>query len=133
MRTLLFALQTAALCGTLAFAQESWWGAWPPDRVSGIVEQVHTDLTSGYNSGWKFTGGDRHRLDDAEKELHKFAEHWHDRGRFDKGELDHSIGDIQRVVEKNHMSGPNREALWHDLDQLREMRAAYDRHAIGRW
>jgi len=45
-----------AIGGTLALAQ-NWWGQWPPDRVSAIVEQVHADLTAGYHSGWKFTSG----------------------------------------------------------------------------
>lgn len=119
-------------CGSLAHAQR-WWGAWPPQRVSGLVQHVHEDLNNGYHSGWRFNEGDRHRLNEAERRLHEFAERWHDRGQFDRGELDRAIGDIHRVVEDNHMSGPERDALWRDLDMLRDMRAAYERHEIGRW
>jgi len=133
-------LLTAALvsiaflaCGTLAHAQPRWWGDWPPQRVSALVGQVHSDLNRGYHSGWRFTDGDRKRLNHAEDRLHEFAEKWHDLGRFDKGDLDHTIGDIQHIVDDNHMNGPERDALWNDLAQLRRMRDAYDRHEIGRW
>jgi hypothetical protein len=30
------------------------------------------------------------------------------------------------------LSGRERDALWNDVEELRRMRAAYDRHEIGR-
>jgi len=78
MRQLL--LSTALLsmafvtCGTVAQAQPRWWGAWPPERVSGLVHRVHDDLNRGYHSGWRFNGHDRGRLDHAEGRLNEFAE-----------------------------------------------------------
>jgi hypothetical protein len=137
MRQLLLATALVSMafvtCGTLAQAQERWWGAWPPDRVSGLVRHVHEDLNRGYHSGWRFNDHDRGRLNHAEGRLHEFAEKWHDQGRFDLHDLDHAIGDIQHVVDDNHMSGGERDALWHDLEDLRHMRDAYERHEIGRW
>jgi len=35
------------------------------------------------------------------------------------------------VVDNNHLSGRERDALYNDLDQLRNMREAYNRHEIG--
>src|SRR5579884_3021532 len=116
---------------TLAQAQERWWGEYPPRRVSAVIHRVHDDLNRGYGSGWHFNGHDRDRLNHAEHELGEFAEKW-ERGRFDKDELDDAIGSIQHVVDNNHMSGPERDALWRDLEALRHMREAYDRHEIGR-
>jgi len=135
MRRLFTVTMVAAgmmLCGSLAQAQWGANGMYAPERVNALVHRVHEDLNRGYHSGWNFNGGDRGRLDNAERQLHEFAQKWH-RGRFDKGELDDAIGSIQHVVDNNHMSGRERDALWEDLGALRRMREAYDRHEIGRW
>jgi hypothetical protein len=79
---------------------------------------------------WRLRGGDRGRLTRAERQLRDFAEHWR-HGRFDKGNLDRSIRDVQKVIEDNHLSGRERDALWNDVEELRRMREAYDRHEIG--
>lgn len=130
--TALLLVTAFAVSTTVTQAQERWWGGWPPERVSRIINHVHEDLNRGYGSGWHFNGHDRDRLNHAEHELGEFAEKW-ERGKFDKGELDDAIGSIQHVVDNNHMSGPERDSLWRDLDMLRRMREAYDRHEIGRW
>jgi len=134
MQRLLIVAVTAGmfLAGTVALAQYGPEGRYAPDRVSELVRRVHMDLNRGYHAGWNFNGGDRGRLDNAERQLREFAQKWH-RGRFDKGELDDAIGSIQHVVDNNHMSGRERDALWEDLGALRRMREAYDRHEIGRW
>lgn len=119
-----------AIGATLAQAQygrrDSDYGArW----VNGLIGRVHGDLNRAYGS-WRFSGGDRDRLNSAERELRDFARKWN-RGRFDKGELDHAIAGIQHVVDNNHMPPGNRDALIDDLGQLRGMRQAYDDHRIG--
>ena len=43
------------------------------------------------------------------------------------------VWSIQRVLDNNHLNGPERDALWGDAEQLRQMRESYDRHEIGRW
>jgi len=118
--------------GAVAHAEERWWGGYPPQRVNELIRRVHADLDRGYHSGWTFGRHDRARLDRAEHELHEFAEAWHE-GRFRTGELNESIVSIRRVVNDNHMSGRERDDLWRDLDALRRMREAYERHEIGRW
>jgi hypothetical protein len=125
------ALITGALVifGTLANAQYGREGRYEPRSVSALVDQVHADLNRSYE-GWRFTNGDRKRLDHAEHELRDFAKKWY-RGRFDRDELDEAIGSIQHVVDNNHMDPRDRDALYDDLAQLRGMREAYNRHNIG--
>src|SRR5438552_1952093 len=112
--------------GTLANAQYGRERRYEPRSVSALVDQVHADLNRSYE-GWRFTSGDRKRLDHAEHELRDFAKKWY-RGRFDKGELDEAIGSIQHVVDNNHMDPRDRDALYDDLAQLRGLREAYNRH-----
>ncbi len=118
----------AALAAT-SQAQFGSQGRYRPETVSAIVERVHGDLNRGY-AVWRLSGGDRGRLTRADRRLHDFAEHWRN-GKFDKGNLDHAIGDIQKVIEDNHLSGRERDALWNNVEELRRMRQAYDRHEIG--
>lgn len=135
MRNLLtVCLATAALwiMGGVAYAQYGApGGPYQPDSVSSLVEKVHTDLNAGY-SKWHLTNSDRDRLNKAEKQLRGFAADWR-HGKFDKGDLDDSISAVQHVLDNNHLSGPERDSLWNDVSQLRNMREAYDRHEIGRW
>ena len=117
---------------TLALAQYGpAGGPYQPDSVSALVEKVHADLNQGYDR-WHLSKGDRERLNKAEKRLRAFASDWR-RGKFDKDDLDDSISAIQHVLDNNHLSGADRDALSDDVGRLRDMRTAYDRHEIGRW
>jgi len=130
MSTRLFAASLFAV-STLAFAQYGPPREAPeynPRWVSGLIDRVHSDLNRAYGV-WQFSGGDRHRLDRAEKELREFAGKWN-RGRFDKGELDDAISGIQHVVDNNRMPPREREALNDDANQLRGLREAYDHGRI---
>lgn len=127
-------LLTSALiaCGAIGFAQYGpEGGPYYPEKVDSLIEQVHTDLNHGYGV-WKVKEDDRKRLNHAGEQLREFAKEWH-KGKFDKGNLDDSINAIQKVLDENHLSGAERDALWADVSQLRKMREAYDRHEIGRW
>ena len=104
-------------------------GRYRPEKVSALIERVHEDLNRGY-AVWHLRHGDRERLNHAERQLRDFARHWQ-HGRFAKANLDASIGDVQRVIDDNHLSGRERDALWNDVEELRRMREAFDRHEIG--
>ena len=104
-------------------------GEYEPRSVHGLIDRVHADLNRSYE-GWRFSSGDRRRLNHAERELRDFAKKW-ERGRFDKGELDEAIGSIQHVLDRNHLVPRDRQALDIDVGQLRGMREAYDRHELG--
>lgn len=119
-------LTTLAAIGQAQFGPE---GRYRPEKVSALIGRVHEDLDHGY-AVWHLRGGDRARLTHAERQLRDFAEHWQ-HGKFDKGNLDRSIGDVQKVIDDNHLSGRERDALWRDVEELRHMREAYDRHEIG--
>jgi hypothetical protein len=106
-------------------------GPYQPDKVDALIDHVHQDLNQGYDA-WHLSDGDRKRLNHAGEQLREFAKQWH-KGKFDKGNLDDSIGAIQHVLNDNHLSGPARDALWDDSEQLRKMREAYERHEIGSW
>jgi len=106
-------------------------GPYQPDSVSALIDHVHEDLNHGY-SVWHLSRSDRNRLNHAESQLRDFSREWR-KGKFDKGNLDDSISAIQHVLDNNHLSGSERDALWSDIEQLRKMREAYDRHEIGRW
>jgi len=132
--TLRIATGCLVIISSAAFAQAQYGrpdGPYRPDAVSALVDRVHEDLNRGY-SVWRLRDSDRDRLTHAEHQLRNFAGDW-SRGKFDKGDLDQSIAAIQHVLDNNRLSGRERDALWNDVEQLRAMRAAYDRHEIGRW
>ncbi len=135
MRQILhFSLCAAVLVGmsTLAHAQYGPAnGPYQPSAVDHLVDQVHTDLNAGYDH-WKLKKDDRERLNKAEAKLRSFAQNW-EHGKFDKGDLDDAIGTVQKILNDNHLTGSERDALSQDVDQLRHMREAYDRHEIGNW
>lgn len=135
MRSILKGLLIAAAFLKFVTSAPAQYGAaggpYHPDSVSALVDKVHTDLNRGYDQ-WHLSKGDRERLNNAEKQLREFAGDWR-RGKFDKGNLDDSIAAVQHVLDNNHLSGEARDALWNDVEQLRRMREAYDRHEIGRW
>jgi hypothetical protein len=127
-------LLTAALLasGAIGLAQYGpEGGPYYPDKVDALIDQVGADLNHGYGV-WHVSDGDKKRLNHAGEQLREFAKAWR-KGKFDKGNLDDSIGAIQHVLNDNHLSGAERDALWADVEQLRKMREAYDRHEIGSW
>ena len=127
-------LLTAGMMGFGAVAHAQYGpegGPYQPDKVSALVDKVHMDLNDGYEH-WHLSNGDRDRLNNAEKKLRSFAADWRN-ARFDKGDLDDAIAAIQHVLDNNRLAGHERDNLSDDVDHLREMRQAYDRHEIGRW
>ena len=120
-------LVTLAATGQAQFGPE---GRYRPEAVAAIIDRAHEDLTRGY-AVWRLRKGDRERLTHAERQLRDFANHWQ-HGKFDRGNLEGAIGDVQKVMDENHLSGRERDALWNDIEELRRMREAYDRHEIGR-
>src|SRR5258708_39482498 len=96
--------------------------------VTALVDRVHSDLDHAYTR-FHFSNSDRDRLNKAEKQLRDFAKKW-ESGKFDKGELDDAISSIQHVLDNNKLHAEDRDALSDDVNQLRRMREAHDRHEI---
>lgn len=125
---------TASFLAFGTFAQAQFGppnGPYQPEAVSSLVDRVQQDLNQGY-SVWHLSGSDHDRLNHAESELRDFSRDWR-KAKFNKGSLDDSIHAVQKVLNDNHLEGAERDALWNDVEQLRRMREAYDRHEIGRW
>jgi hypothetical protein len=110
-------------------AQSGPEGRYRPEAVAAIIDHVHQDLNRGY-AVWQLGEGDRDRLTHAERQLRDFANHWQ-HGKFDKSNLEGAVADIQKVIDENHLSGRERDALGNDIQELRRLREAYERHEIG--
>jgi hypothetical protein len=124
-----FALALAALAApAIVNAQFEPEPKYDAAAVTALVDRVHSDLNHAYGV-FHFSGGDRDRLNHAEKELREFAEKW-DHGKFDKGQLNDAIDSVQHVLDGNRMPSEDREAISGDITQLRRMREAYERHQI---
>jgi hypothetical protein len=131
MRNLAFAAAFTVF-GVIGLAQYGpQGGPYYPEKVDALIDQVQQDLNHGY-SVWKLPGDDHKRLNKASEQLRDFAKQWH-KGKFDKGSLNDSINAVQKILNDNHLSGSERDALWNDTEELRKMREAYDRHEIGTW
>jgi hypothetical protein len=128
LRTTILLSASIVLTGALGFGQFENRPDYAPQAVNALVDQVHNDLNRAY-SVWHLRNGDRDRLNNAEKQLREFAQKW-DRHNFDKGELDEAIGAIQHVLDNNRLEGHDRDAISDDVNRLRNMREAYDRHEI---
>jgi hypothetical protein len=113
---------------SLAYGQFENRPEYSPHAVDALVAQVHADLDHAY-SIWHVKNGERDRLNDAEKKLREFAQKWENHN-FDKGELDDAIGRIQQVLDNNRLEGHDRDAISDDVNRLRNMREAFDRHEI---
>jgi len=64
--------------------------------------------------------------------LRSFSRDWRN-AKFDKGDLDDSISASSTFSIHNHFDWRGAGCSWNDVEQLRRMREAYDRHEIGRW
>ena len=135
MRGILKLLLFGALLANFGIAAQAQYGPpggpYRPDRVSALVEKVHVDLNRGYNQ-WNLSKADQKRLNRAGELLSEFSRDWY-QAKFNRGALDAAIASVQHVLDKNHLYGRERDALWNDVERLRQMRLAYDRHEIGRW
>jgi hypothetical protein len=91
------------------------------ERSGSIAGRVQADLSRAASNPY-LSRGDRHRIDNAIRELGDFQERW-SRGRFDRGELNEAIGKLQSAVNARSLPYQDREILAADLAQLREFRA----------
>lgn len=130
-KILAFASLAIVASGLMLRAQFGPRELYRPEAVSALVDRVHEDLNRGYQV-WNLRNGDRDRFTHAEHQLQNFSRDW-SHCKFDKGDLDQSIAAVQHVLDNNRLNGRERDALLSDVEQLRRMREAYDRHEIGRW
>ena len=113
---LALALVLAAVPAKAQFGYGRSEQRWPADQTIADLKSVAEHNT--YNPR------EMERYDNAMTHLSQFAERLH-QGRFDRGRLDHGIGDVQSILNKNPMDGRARDILNRDLGELRRLRATY--------
>jgi hypothetical protein len=117
---IIFTLSALLLGATLLQAQgrrgDERDQRWPADQTIADLKAI-----SAHNT---YNPREMERYDNAMTHLSQFAEKLHE-GRFDRGRLDHGIGDLQGILNRNPMDGRARDILNHDLVELRRLRATY--------
>jgi hypothetical protein len=118
--SLALSISTLLLTATLVQAQRPYAyereQRWPADQAIADLKAV-----SAHNT---YNPREMERYDNAMTHLSQFAEKMH-QGRFDRGKLDHGIGDMQSILNKNPMDGRARDILNRDLNELRRLRGTY--------
>jgi len=108
--------------GVGAFAQPDpryrAWGREALDRVRGDLDRAERNLH--YLPADEFV-----RFNKARGEISEFQHRWEE-GRFDKGALDHLIGNLNHVVQYGKIRPHDRDILADDVRRLRELRERWD-------
>ena len=122
-----FLLAVGLALGTGASLQAAGGGAWfqgypaPYTGLRGLIDRTQADLRAASELEH---GNDkqRGRYRDAQEHLSNFDRQI-TRGRFDKGQLDRSIDNIQGILNHNILQARSRDALMRDATDLRVARA----------
>lgn len=98
-------------------------GSRYPERygdLRSLVDRTQNDLRS--SAELEHNNGDqRERYRNAQGHLSTFDRNL-TKGHFDKGELDKAIHDVQSVLDHNALQASARDALLHDVQDLRAVR-----------
>ncbi len=99
-----------------AWAQEAPYPA-PYGDLRGLIDRTQSDLRAAADLEH---GNDkqRNRYRNAQEHLSNLDRNL-SKGRFDKGDWNHSIGDLKDILEHNTLQASSRDALQHDLEDLR--------------
>lgn len=92
----------------------------PYTGLRGLIDQTQNDLR-GAEELEHGKASERERYRSAQGHLSSFDRHLV-KGRFDKSELDKSIGEIKHILDHNVLQASSRDALLRDSDELRTAR-----------
>jgi len=92
----------------------------PYNDLRGLVDRTQSDLRAAADLEHE-NGKQIERYHSAQGHLSSFDRHLV-KGKFDKGELDKSIGEIKGILDHNVLQASSRDALMHDADDLRAAR-----------
>jgi hypothetical protein len=95
----------------------------PYGELRGLVDRAQSDLRAAADLEHE-NDKQRERYRSAQGHLSSFDRHLV-KGHFDKGELDKALGEFKGILDHNVLQASSRDALMHDMDELR---AARDRH-----
>ena len=87
--------------------------------IHALVDRTQSDLRA--SEDLEHRQKERERYHNAQKSLSTFDRHL-SKGHFDKDKLDAAIGDIQSVLDHNTLQASSRDALLHDVSDLRAAR-----------
>jgi hypothetical protein len=90
------------------------------EDLRGLVDRTQSDLRVA--SGLEHGNKQRDRYHNAQDNLSKLDRKL-SKGKFDKGALDHSIGDLKAILEHNTLQSSSRDQLTRDMTDLRVARA----------
>jgi hypothetical protein len=93
-----------------------------PEGIRGLIDRTQSDLRAAEDVVDPKNSKDRERYRNAQKNLSDLDRHF-TKGKYDKGELDRSIGDIQSILDHNTLQASSRDALLRDIEDLRVARA----------
>jgi hypothetical protein len=94
-------------------------------RLRGLIDRTQSDLRMAADAaGMDARGRQRDRYRDAQKSLSDLDRRLSN-GRFDRGQLDHSISHVKGILDHNILQARNRDALIRDLEDLRMARDHY--------
>lgn len=122
MHTLRVTIAAAALVAGTAIAQDLGRIA---DRERGVIDRTQNDLRTASDFE-RHNGKQISRYENAQRQLSDFDREL-SQGHFDAGRLDHAIDSMKDVVDHNTLDPSNRDALQHDLADLRIIREDHDR------
>jgi hypothetical protein len=94
-------------------------------RARRLISRTQNDVQQAASFAAGGSKSDREHYDAALKHLSDFDRDL-TRSRFNKGRLDDSIGDVQRILDHNTLNARGRNLLQRDVVALRRLRADYD-------
>jgi hypothetical protein len=114
---------TIGTAARLQAAEGAWFQEYPPRYMDmrGLVDRAQSDLREAAELEHG-NNKQRDRYHDAQEHLSDFDRHL-TRGRFDKGDLEKSIHNIQGILDHNVLQARSRDALMRDVSDLRVARA----------
>lgn len=114
----------AAFCGSVTNAQPRddryrMFGREALDRIRGDLGRAERNLRY-------ISEPEMRRFYAIRDRLGNFQRNW-ERGRYDRGDLDATIGNLNVLVDRGHLHRVDRDILADDLSRLRDLRARMDR------
>jgi hypothetical protein len=88
--------------------------------LRGLVDRTQSDLRAAEDTEHN-KGDQRERYQHAQGHLSTFDRKL-THGKFDKGELDKSVDSIKDILDHNVLQASSRDALLHDLEDLKTAR-----------
>jgi len=95
-----------------------------PAGIRGLIDRTQSDLRAAEDVVDPKNSKDRERYRNAQKNLSDLDRHF-TKGKYDRGDLDRSIGDIQSILDHNTLQASSRDALLRDVEDLRVARARF--------